>query len=512
MSEEKTSSYVLTLKLKTNDRDENILDKRFELCRKLYNAVLGNGLKRFNTLKERKCYVKIRKELSEINKQFFNCKDKKKLKLIAKQRKSKYKELTDLLNEFGINEYSLINDMTPMRLPFNDNIDNKTAQALSSRAWKSLNKLIFGDAKMVSFKKQGELYSVEGKWNKSGITYRDGIIKWNGLKLPIVIKKKDRYAKEALQDRVKYCRIKREMIKGKYYYYIQLVLEGIPPIKYDEKTGEIKRQIGKGKVGIDIGTRTIAYSSEQNVKLLELSPKTNGIDKELKLIQRKMDRSRRSTNQNKYNENGTIKRGNKDKWIKSKRYIKLVNHRKELFRKQSEIRKQEHNQLANELIQQGNEFYVEAMNFKGLQKRAKKTTKNKNGKFNKKKRFGKSLKNKAPAMLLSILNNKLIWCNTKLYKIDTTKVKASQYNPITDEYNKKKLSERWNIFTYNNEEVKIQRDIMSAYVIMYVNDDLETVNRQMCLDNYERFKELHDEEIERIKNCNTKIIGSMGIH
>jgi len=512
MRKEKTPSYVLTLKLKTNDRDESILDKRFEICRKLYNAVLGNGLKRFNTLKERKCYTKLRKELSEINKQFFNCKDEKKLKLINKQRKAKYKELTNLLNEFGINEYSLINDMTPMRLPFDDNIDNKTAQALSSRAWKALNDLIFGDAKSVSFKKQGDLYSVEGKWNASGITYRDGIIKWNGLKLQIIVKKKDYYAKDALRDRVKYCRIKREMIKGKYHYYIQLVLEGIPPIKCNRETGEIKRQTGKGKVGIDIGTRTIAYSSQYDVKLLELSPKTNGIDRELKLVQKKMDRSRRSTNPNKYNENGTIKRGNKDKWIKSKRYIKLSNHRKELFRKQSEIRKQEHNTLANELIQQGNEFYVETMNFKGLQKRAKNTTKNKNGKFNKKKRFGKSLKDKAPAMFLNILNNKLIWCNTKLNKIDTAKVKASQYNPLTDEYNKKKLSERWNMFEYNNEEQKIQRDIMSAYVIMYVNSNLSTVNRQMCLDNYEAFKTLHDKEIERIKNYNTKIIGSMGIH
>jgi len=35
------------------------------------------------------------------------------------------------------------------------------------------------------------------------------------------------------------------------------------------------------------------------------------------------------------------------------------------------------------------------MNYKELQSRAKETTKNKNGKNNKKKRFGKSLSNKA---------------------------------------------------------------------------------------------------------------------
>ena len=93
MAKSKTPSYVLTLKLQTNIRDEAILNKRFEICRKLYNAILGMGLKRFKALSERKAYRKLRKELSEINKQYYICKDEKKLKVIEKQRKAKYKEL-----------------------------------------------------------------------------------------------------------------------------------------------------------------------------------------------------------------------------------------------------------------------------------------------------------------------------------------------------------------------------------------------------------------------------------
>ena len=70
-----------------------------------------------------------------------------------------------------------------------------------------------------------------------------------------------------------------------------------------------------------------------------------------------------------------------------------------------EIRKQSHNKLANHILSLGNDIYVETMNYKGLQARAKNTTINKNGKFNKKKRFGKSLANRAPAMLLTILDS-----------------------------------------------------------------------------------------------------------
>ncbi len=50
------------------------------------------------------------------------------------------------------------------------------------------------------------------------------------------------------------------------------------------------------------------------------------------------------------------------------------------------------------MISLGNKVYVEKMNFAGLQKRAKNTEKNDKGKFTKKKRFGKSLANKAPSM------------------------------------------------------------------------------------------------------------------
>ena len=42
------------------------------------------------------------------------------------------------------------------------------------------------------------------------------------------------------------------------------------------------------------------------------------------------------------------------------------------------------------ILEQGDNIYVETMNYAGLQSRAKKTEKNDNGKFKKKKRFGKS--------------------------------------------------------------------------------------------------------------------------
>src|SRR5690606_1654977 len=231
-------------------------------------------------------------------------------------------------------------------------------------------------------------------------------------------------------------------------------------------------------------------------------------EKEKRILLRKLDRQRRANNPNKYNKDGTIKRGNKDRWIKSNKYIKTQNKLRELQSKQADIRKQSHERLTNYILGSGNEIYVEDMNYKGLQSRAKETTVNKKtSRYNKKKRFGKSLANKAPSMFLTILDNKLKFNGSQLYKIDTWSVKASQYNHIEDKYIKKNLNERWNDFG----DYKIQRDLYSAFLIMNIKDNLKEIDRDLCFKTFDNFKILHDKEIERIKNNNDRLIGSMGI-
>jgi len=466
------------LPLKTEKFQEDILDKNFEKCRKIYNACINELYKRYNHMRESKEYQN-------------NCKYK------GKDRNKIFYELN---KKYGLTEYSLHEFVKSMRKYFN--IDSMTTQKIATRAFNAFQGLIFHKANKIKYKKYGELNSIEGKNNKQGIRFRDNILLYNGMKIPAIINKNDIYAYMALQNKIKYCRIKREIIKGKYHYYIQLILDGVPPIKIHKDTGEIKHIINDGEVGLDIGTQTLAICSDKEVKLLELCPEVNNIEKEKRVIQRKMDRSKRNMNPNKYNENGTIIKGNSDKWIKSKNYINTQNKLKELHRKQREIRKQSHNKLTNYILILGNNIKVETMNFKELQMRSKETTINKNtGKFNKKKRFGKSIANKAPSMFLTILDNKLKWNGKKLNKIDTAKVKASQYNHIEDKFIKKDLSERWNNF----EQLKIQRDLYSAFLIMNVNDDLKTINRDLCIERFNKFKLLHDIEIERLRSLDLSL-------
>jgi hypothetical protein len=467
------SNFVLTLPLKTEKFQEDILDKKFEKCRRIYNSCITELYKRYNHMRESKGYQK-------------NCKYK---------GKDRNKIFSELNMNYNLTEYSLHNFVKSMGKYYN--IDAMTVQKIATRAFNAFLGLMLHKTKKIKYKSYGELNSIEGKTNKQGIRFRDNVVLFSGLKIPAIIDKNDIYAHQALLNKIKYCRIKREIIKREYHYYIQLILEGIPPLKLNKKTGEVKHYINNGVVGLDIGTQSLGICCKDEVKLLELAPEVQNIEKQKRKIQRKMDRSRRTNNPNKYNENGTINTKYKSKWIKSKNYIKIQNELKEIQRKQREIKKQSHNKLANYILTLGNDIKVETMNYKGLQARTKKTTINKKtGKFNKKKRFGKSLANKAPSMFLTILGNKLKWEGKELKKIDTWKVKASQYNHIEDLFVKKNLSKRWNDFG----EFKIQRDLYSSFLIMNVEDNLSSINRDLCIETFDNFKKLHDIEIERLKN------------
>jgi putative transposase len=82
-----------------------------------------------------------------------------------------------------------------------------------------------------------------------------------------------------------------------------------------------------------MGISTVAAVSDNEVLIQEFCEGVDMLEKEKRLIIRKMNRSRRETNPNKYNQDGTIKKENKDKWVRSKRYWNLLFELKEMNRK-----------------------------------------------------------------------------------------------------------------------------------------------------------------------------------
>ena len=502
MAKATTPSFVLELELLTLPHERKTLSKKLNIGRQVYNACLGEALKRLHKIQHDKAYGLLLQELKPVKQKLQTLEKLEKLPIeqireLKRQKSFIQSELKSIELQYGYSDYQLQAWTTGCSKHFRGHIGSLEIQKLATRAFHAVEKLHYHTAKKVHFRCKGELISIENKSNKTGLRWMDGKVIWHGLELDIKIHKKDKYAKDALKNRVKYLRILPKTIRGKERYFVQFILEGYPPVKVHTVLGSINE-----RVGIDPGTSTMAISSEYDVRLEELAPDTAVDERKLRTLQRAMDRSRRASNPENYNPDGTIKKGRKT-WVYSNRYRKLAAKRKEVYRRMAAKRKESHENLASKVIAIGLDVRVEEMKYQALQKRAKQTTvSQKNGKLNKKKRFGKSLGNRAPAMFLSILDRKLHYYGQELKKINTRELKASQFNHVTGEYVKKELKERWNIINGH----KVQRDLYSAFLLENTNEDLKTLNMERINQRYEGFLELHDREILNIKNTGSKIL------
>ncbi|CRK80199.1 hypothetical protein BN000_00080 [Neobacillus massiliamazoniensis] len=96
--------------------------------------------------------------------------------------------------------------------------------------------------------------------------------------------------------------------------------------------------MGDETMGMDIGPSTIAMVSDTKAELKEFCEKVVKIDKEKRVIQRRLERQRKANNPQHYNVDGTIKKGKKV-WKNSKRYIKIKKELAEMERRLAETRK-----------------------------------------------------------------------------------------------------------------------------------------------------------------------------
>lgn len=224
--------FIVQFPLKTERYQEDILNKRFEIGRQIYNSLVNITQKRYKEMAKTREYRNLISQLSG---------DKKK-------DKSVWKQINDIRKQFGMSEYSFFNDVKKLQHHFSENIDSLTARSIASNLWRAYEKLLYGNGEKIHYKKYGTFNSLEGNTNKQGIRFKNDTFLWNGLKIPVVIDYNNYYEGQALKSEIAYCRIVRKFIRTKYKYYVQIVFKGTPPIKVDNETGEVKHYIGEGDV------------------------------------------------------------------------------------------------------------------------------------------------------------------------------------------------------------------------------------------------------------------------
>lgn len=484
---------VLTLPLLTEPYQEHILEKRFKILEHLQNSLIALELRKLKDIQRTKAYRELEQKI---------------LQLPKEKRGPLYQQKRQMLNKAGFSEYAFKDDITPMQKHFAEHIATHVSHRVASDVWRAFDKHLYHGAKKVHFKRRGTLSSAANQTAGTTMSMKGDTFIWNGgqsknkITLSVRVQKPDTdYERDMLQKTVKYFRVVRRWMKTRYKYYLQLTLVGEPAAKH--------HSIGEGRVGIDIGTQSIAIVSAKQAHLWELADRVNANHDRMLRLQRKMDSSRRSMNPENYNKDGTIRRGIRLRWTQSKRYRKLAGQVRELQRKNADIRKYQHICLANYILTLGSEIYVEDMDYRAMQRRARKTEKNRNGRFKRKKRFGKSLANKAPSMFLTILDTKLQQATgSGLRRVNKWSFRASQYDHLSQKYTRKTLGTR--NFTLDNGD-HVQRDLYAAFLIMNADATLSQPDQQRCEQTYPAFIILHNQELNRIQAENKPHLSSFGI-
>ena len=166
-NERKKERFVLKLPLKTQRFQEDIIDKRLEISRRLYNQLVAKTKNDYNEMIKTKRYRNIREELSQIYDS--KTEEEKSSKKRSKRERELYQMLNDTYKEYGFTDFSMRSLACKQRQPFSKNIDSATAQKIGYRLWTSWDKFLYGNGQTVHFCRYGNFNSVEGASNCSGI-------------------------------------------------------------------------------------------------------------------------------------------------------------------------------------------------------------------------------------------------------------------------------------------------------------------------------------------------------
>ena len=447
MSKATTLSFVTEIPLVVSSQFEKELMARFQAGRHLYNGCLTEAMASVRLIQNSEAY----KQALSLPRMV-----KKGKKYIANPERKKL--FNEAWRQYRFSEYELHSFATKIAKSAKwiaEKVDSNTQQKIATRAFNTAKKVLLGIAKKVKFKVTSRFRSLEGKTNKTGIRWKDARFVWGKLKIKANIDWLNPVIKHGLDCRIKYCRILWRNLNGKRRWYVQLINEGLP---YQKP----KNYVSDGLIGLDLNVSNIAFVGDNKAGLLPFAKDVPTYQKEIRRLQRKMERSRRANNLDNYHPTFESQKGRKiilkkgksikgkRQWNKSKTYIKTAAKKRELERRKTAYAKSQNRKIVNEILRHGKHIKTEAISVKGWQKR-----------------YGKAIGAKSPGFVQEQLRRKAESANGSFKKFSTRKTALSQTH-LDGSRIKKSLSQRVH---KDKLGFTMHRDLFSAYLARFINDE-----------------------------------------
>jgi transposase len=413
--------FVHELRIIATPSQMRTLGARFEAARLVYNALLGEDLRRSQLVRESREYRRAR-EMTD-----------KRLRRLALRRVDARFEFT----RYGLYGWA---SRTITDSWLGELVDAQCVRSLASRAHTAVYQYTLGKKGRPRFKKRGQLSSIEGQSPRQGIRYSNGKLIWRDLSLDLAIDSSDQHSSHALARPIRRVRIVRRRIKGRERYAAALILGGKPYVKP-------RTSLGDGRIGVDPGPGVFGLAIGDWGALVDLREAQDRQSN--RRLERSIDRKLRRANPDNYaaDRNCVTK---PRRWLKSNRLRREYDRLREARRKEAARRKSARGYLVNELLRLGSEVRVEANSFSFFRRV-----------------FGRSSSRAAPGLFVALLRRRCSELRRPFWFVPTS-LRLSRTCHGCGRVAAKGLGERIHACTCG---VTAQRDVYAAWLATFANFD-----------------------------------------
>ena len=252
-----TSFHMITIPLKTETWQRDVLSKRMELVRSLQNVMVGEGMRRYHRMLEDDQYLRYREVVDEVY-------GHRSYRVIEREKESEAYQaaLTDqreVLRRYGFTQMSFSDRAIELSKPYKALLPSRVANySIGRPVWNSFHDMIINGTRGGRRRRRGEVYSLSsdgrsgirliddaGKALREGISLtqdvsRGGRVtpqlycvygKTSGdhvLRLPLKIDPSDEYLIGYLRRPLHMVSIHRQVQHGHDKYYALLMVEDDP--------------------------------------------------------------------------------------------------------------------------------------------------------------------------------------------------------------------------------------------------------------------------------------------
>jgi hypothetical protein len=458
-------TFVASIPLEVTVSQVRTITARFEGARRVYNACLGEALKRAR---------RMRADTRWGARQAMSPEDP-----------TRSAEFRELRHQYGFTEQDLMSYASGCRVTWlRELVFAQEAQVLGRRAYEAVNRWVTGERGRPRFKSLSRgLHSLEAKDltgalrigqasdGRAGLQWRKGFV------LPFRLDEGDPChqwaAIHVAAGRLLRCRITRTRILGRWTFRAQLVLDGTPLQRY---------QSGRQLVGLDIGPSEIAVVSDHGAFKETFCAELADHQREIRRLQRRLDRQHRAGSGSCYDERGRHRRGGCDWWqTRSKRANQTIVALADAQRRLAEHRGSLHGNLANRVLGQGTVIKTEKISYRAFQRA-----------------FGRSVARRAPATFVTMLTRKAESAGGRVIGVNTWSTALSQAC-VCGARERKPLTQRVHVCRCG---VVADRDVLAGFLVRHVDttNDLHRLDTESAHVEWARRDDIRGWPVSRRSN------------